>query len=85
MSTILLFKEVADTLGVRITTDTNQELAMTVTLRWNFFSSAISANLGSISTTHNRNMKSQNKTITLITIPLLIILILVPSRKIQNP
>ena len=37
MSTILLFKEVADTLGVRITTDTNQELAMTVTLGWNFF------------------------------------------------
>ena len=37
MSNILSFKEVADIPGVRITTETNQERAMTVTLKNGFF------------------------------------------------
>ena len=38
MATILSFKEVADIPGARITTNTNQERAMTVTLQnWKFF------------------------------------------------
>ena len=37
MSTILLFKEVAYTPGVRITTDTNKKHAMTATLKMESF------------------------------------------------
>ena len=37
MTIILSFKEVADIQGARITTDTNQERAMTVTLKWKVF------------------------------------------------
>ena len=47
MATILSFKEVADILGVRITTVTNKERVMTVTLNGNF-SSSRSVNMGSI-------------------------------------
>ena len=84
MATILSFKEVVDIPGVRIATDTNQERAMTVTLEMEFFSGSRSANLGSIFTTQKRKMTMHKKKITLITIPLLIILVFRQSRKIQT-
>ena len=82
METIILFKEVEDIPGAIITTDTNQERAMAVTL---IFSNSRSASLGSIITTQKRKMIRQKKTITLITMPLLIIIVFRPSRKIQTP
>ena len=51
MATILSFKEVADIPGVIITTDKNQERAMTVTLQSGKFSNSRSASLGYITTT----------------------------------
>ena len=41
-----------------------------------------SVNLGSVFTTQKRNMTRQNKTITLITKPIFIILVFRPLRKI---
>ena len=82
--TIISLKEVADIPGVRITTDTNQERGMTFNLRMEMFLSSRSANLSSIFTTQKRKMTRQKKTITLITMPLLIILVFRPSRKIKT-
>ena len=85
MATILSFKGVVYTPYARITMDKNQERAMTVTIqKVQSFSNSRSANLGSIFTTQKRKITSQNKKITLITIPSLIILVLRPSRKIQT-
>ena len=84
MEISISLKEVADIPGGRISTDTNQGFAMTVTLRMESFSSSRSSNMGSIFTTQKRNMTRQKRTITLITISLLIIPVFRPSRKIQT-
>ena len=84
MGTILLLKEGSDIPGVGLTTNTNQERAMTVTLKnGNIFNSR-SANLGSIIMTQKRKITRQKNKITLITMLLLIIFVFIPSRKIQT-
>ena len=84
MTTMLSFKEVTYIPGVRITTDTNQERAVTVTLQNGKFSNSRRANLDTIITTQKINMTRQKKAMTLITVPLWITFIFKPSRKIQN-
>ena len=71
--------------GVRITTDRNQEPAMTVTLQNGKFFKFKEYKSGLYFYDTKRKMTSHNKTITLITIPLLIIILLRPSRKIKFP
>ena len=84
MATILSFKEVVYILGMRITTDTNQERAITVTLQNGRFFRFKECKSGIYyCDTENKDDDSEEK-ITLITIPLLIILVFRPSTKIQT-
>ena len=85
METIISFKEVTDIPGVRITTDTNQECAMTVTLKkWKDVKSKECKYGIYFYDTEKKDDESEENNNINISITLLIIIFFRPPRKTQT-